>query len=540
MKNNLVIFCYLLFTIVACQPKEAPNELLVSMEKVVGSGPFYPGKGALSPIAPESELSPLTEKITGLPEGLDSLLEIGQWEADFIQWIYQGYYNQLIDSTLAYRWLDELKPEDTAKYTKEMVDGQIAIAFGKNASGQKVVIVDTNNNEDFSDEKTLVFTQEDSLAYTAELNPDKDRLAVFQITYERYDGQRVVEEEKWLQVNPYFYNRYWVGTLEYQRGVVSLNNRDYYLSLSNSFYRPVYRPDNIVVAVEDSFPEEYNYKIPKDSMFAYQEMMSLGDELYQIVDVSLTGDELRLKKHPKGEVWRGTQVGATAYAIDTLTITGDSYQVPNGKLLLVDFWGTWCSPCRRELPFLKDAYAFFGGEQFEVVGIASDKLDKLQEFVSEQALPWPQIHQEKPNQQIIEQYRVIGYPTTYLIGGQGEILAKNNSLRGHQLIQTVQSQLNLPDTALAEKVREGSVLIRLAGEEHQNWIIEGDFSNDKEVPLYLIDKFWQRGFDLEPGEYTYKLKSNSQVPQTSEGSFSVQEETKEVLLSAVASLQPND
>ncbi len=164
MKNLCLIFC-LVGANVACQTKEeAPNELIISLEEAEGSGPFYAGKGLLSANRPDSELAPLYEEVTGLPEELDSLIAVGQWEADFIQWIYQGYYNQLIDSTLAYRWMDDLKAEDALKYTRKLIDGQVAIAFGTNASGQKVVIVDQDNDEDFADEEVFVFTTEDSLS----------------------------------------------------------------------------------------------------------------------------------------------------------------------------------------------------------------------------------------------------------------------------------------------------------------------------------------------------------------------------------------
>ncbi len=519
VKNLFLIFC-LMGAGVACQIKEDdPDELVVSLKEAEGSGPFYAGKGLLSANRPDSELAPLYEEVTGLPEELDSLIAVGQWEADFVQWIYQGYHNQLIDSTLAYRWLDDLKTEDTLKYTRELIDGQVAIAFGANALGQKVVIIDEDNDEDFADEEIFVFTIEDSLTLMQEPGPAQDRIAVFRATYDRYDGERVVEDEVTLQIFPFFSDRFGVGTLGYQKGKVAVNGKNYFLSVSNEFMGTSFEPDYLEVVVEDSFPQEYTEKYPPDSVLAYQEMLTLGGELYQITDVTPDGNQLTLQKHLKDQPWHGTQLGALAYSIDTATISDEPYQMPNGKVTLVDFWGTWCSPCVREIPFLKDAQAFFAGDQFEIVGVANDDLAKLKTFVKDHQIDWPQIHQGRDNQEIIERYRINAFPTTFLVDQEGKVVGKNAVLRGHQLIETLTDVLNVPPNTLQQKINQGNVLVTLPGQEEENWTISGDFTEDQMIPLYRVENQWQRGFDLTPGTYSYTLKSLNQASETREGTF---------------------
>ena len=527
MKNLCLIFC-LVGAGVACQTKkEAPNELVVSLEEAEGSGPFYAGKSLLSANRPDGELAPLYEEVTGLPEELDSLIAVGQWEADFMQWIYQGYYNQLIDSTLAYRWMDDLKAEDTLKYTRELIDGQVAIAFGTNASGQKVVIVDQDNDEDFADEEVFVFTAEDSLMLIQEPEPAQDRIAVFRATYDRYDGNKVVEDEVTLQIFPFFGSRFGVGTLGYRKGKVAVNGKEYFLSVSNEFMGASFESDYLEVVAEDSFPQEYTEKHPPDSVLAYQEMLTLSGELYQIADITPDGDQLTLLKHPKNQPWHGTQLGALAYNIDTTTIFDEPYQMPNGKVTLVDFWGTWCSPCVREIPFLKDAQVFFAGDQFEIIGVANDDFAKLKTFVEDHQITWPQIHQGHDRQEIIERYRIRAFPTTFLVDQEGKIVGKNAVLRGHQLIEDAdRTGLNVPQSTLRQKINQGNVLIVLSGQEDENWTISGDFTKDEVIPLYRVENRWQRGFELTPGVYSYTLKSLDGASQTREGTFTVDEKPK--------------
>ena len=92
-----------------------------------------------------------------------------------------------------------------------------------------------------------------------------------------------------------------------------------------------------------------------------------------------------------------------------------------GKVVLIDFWATWCAPCMRELPNVKAVYEKLHDKGFEVLGLSYDE-DKaaLQQVVSTEAIPWPQAFDEaEPGKKFAEQFGVTALPTMWLVDKNG-------------------------------------------------------------------------------------------------------------------------
>jgi thiol-disulfide isomerase/thioredoxin len=66
----------------------------------------------------------------------------------------------------------------------------------------------------------------------------------------------------------------------------------------------------------------------------------------------------------------------------------------DGKVVLVDFWASWCVPCRHEMPLFNELRAEYGDQGFEVIGIAADEVEKVEQFLAEVQVDFPIVYGE--------------------------------------------------------------------------------------------------------------------------------------------------
>lgn len=103
------------------------------------------------------------------------------------------------------------------------------------------------------------------------------------------------------------------------------------------------------------------------------------------------------------------------------------------KYVLIDFWASWCAPCRREIPNLKNLYAKYGSKGFQIISISRDKnAEDWKKAIEEEQLIWPNFLDESG---VAKLYKVRAIPTMYLVDADGRIVAEN--VRGEALAEKV-------------------------------------------------------------------------------------------------------
>lgn len=141
-----------------------------------------------------------------------------------------------------------------------------------------------------------------------------------------------------------------------------------------------------------------------------------------------------------------TAIGAPYMEISLPGLDGTPIRLSDvaaGKWTLIDFWATWCAPCRAEMPHLKEAYKKYAKRGFTIYAVSLDTdAYAWQTVVRREGFDWPNVIgiSDGRSAPIIDDYAVRTIPTNYLIDPSGQIVAKN--LRGTDLLQKLAS-LNL-------------------------------------------------------------------------------------------------
>ena len=134
-------------------------------------------------------------------------------------------------------------------------------------------------------------------------------------------------------------------------------------------------------------------------------------------------------------------VGKPALDFQVVDLKGQALSLKQfrGQVVLLDFWATWCFPCRAEMPHLKKVYDKYKDQKFEIIGISLDRGQSvLDSYIEKQDITWTQF---LDNGTVTKMYNVTGIPATFLIDGDG--IVRKVKLRGRAL-----------DKAVAELVKE--------------------------------------------------------------------------------------
>jgi len=176
----------------------------------------------------------------------------------------------------------------------------------------------------------------------------------------------------------------------------------------------------------------------QNAMKVAQSLERYGDTDNAVVAYKQYASILKKKNHPDlGDA--AERMEATVRRLELLgnsieiagpIVGGGNFNIDDlkGKVVLVDFWATWCGPCIAELPNVKNLYDASHEKGFEVIGISLDQDEEsLQDFIKERELEWatiffPEAEDQGWNNPIARHYGISGIPTAILVNQDGKVV----------------------------------------------------------------------------------------------------------------------
>jgi thiol-disulfide isomerase/thioredoxin len=165
-------------------------------------------------------------------------------------------------------------------------------------------------------------------------------------------------------------------------------------------------------------------------------LSGLDPELHQMEEYTFLATKLeRMKAVDIGQTYTDFELGTPEGNLLKVS------EVHNGKVLLIDFWASWCGPCRAANPEVVEMYNAYHDQGFEILGVSLDR-DSASwvKAIADDKLTWPHISDLKFwNSEGAELYGVSSIPHTVLIDQEGIITAKN--LHGEELREAIEKLL---------------------------------------------------------------------------------------------------
>lgn len=428
MKKTLLLVIIFGITISA----NSQTDLKIKLDTINGFGVFYPGQFIIWPSKTKIQIKDIPSNV----------IEYCIRKIDFQ--FYNTLYQLVKKGELSKEEFDERVKNYSLNQqliTDLEYNHSINILIGKISQNEYIVILDKNNNLSFNDDEKFIFPI---------LNNREDEKAAMQklpttmIGFEYYNGLKIIRKTLPIRINPYkgtlgitmkadsIEQKYFlaISLPFYKYSKLPINGMSYEIYLKNGFTTVDYTKKNtslIITVDEDKNTTETKGTVP----YSIGDIITIDSLQYEFSKVSTFGDTLELKflgynKYPEGFQESQYLPKINAATIDRKVFEFKDYK---GKYVLLDFWGTWCNPCIKLIPQIKDLNEKFKRQNFALISVAYDNnIEKVKQFIENKQMNWIQLIQTDNENDIIRKLKISQYPTMILIDPDGKIISRGKEI----------------------------------------------------------------------------------------------------------------
>ena len=386
------------------------------MKLHIGNGPFEYQLPAIKwndpLILPKDKYS----EFKNIPENLTDINR-GRIYFDIRQYIFQSY----IAGKISKIDFEKIKNSSRIKLNenslvKKSIKCFVNIISGKNEEGKLVYMIDANNNYDFSDDSIFI-PLSDTLS-DEELNKH-----LVKVVCQKVLNGKIVNDTATLLIAKDG-SALGFSISEYATASLNINGEKIRFAVSPLFFmsRTWTECQLVILTGKLKIKNEKQYEI-----FNNGDFLTIGRNTYKFNGVNISKNSLLLQKISDNKQ-QSAQLGFHAPLFESENLlTGKPVSLASlkGKFVLLNFWGTWCQPCREELPDLRSIYSATDTSRLIFINIASnDSVKNLKAVISQEHMTWPQLFSDA----ITLKYNVNSFPTSYLISPNGIIVEKNLSI----------------------------------------------------------------------------------------------------------------
>jgi peroxiredoxin len=436
-KMQKYILCFLCFILIGSKNKEVKSSFVkLPLTIVNGYGPFRPSMAILTEEEEHTAGNPMAVMwsktnlpIKGIPKNWKKTAKT-KVDLNIQQLVYQNY----ISGNISKEWYKLLQSDwqwvpDEQKLSKNAIKCYVYVIWGTDPSGNKMVMVDTNNNLDFSDEKAFL---PEVLDYKTNIVSTQNQRFV---NYEIYRQGKITAAQIPIVIKEYK-GGFVFNFPQFVKTQLIQNGKKHEIAVINSGMTTANFEATAIIEITNI---DKDRKLYRKDLIQLRENIIIGEGLgvkYKNRGVDLYTNVLQLEPLSPDGFEYSMQEGYPFQpfsANEFSTKKSISLADYKGKYVFIDFWGTGCRGCVEDIPNLVKIYKGLDKKRFEFVGIVgNDTPERLKRFIDKNEVSWPQILSDK-NNRLVEQYQVTGYPTTVLLDPTGKIIAKNIYSRGLQL-----------------------------------------------------------------------------------------------------------